>query len=69
MLYELERRVIQSSIDITNKMANTKSGKRYMRDGKFTPEFDELVKEKLDRWHVPGMSIAVIQDDEVCAKV
>ncbi|CZR50889.1 uncharacterized protein PAC_00763 [Phialocephala subalpina] len=49
-------------------MANTKSGKRYMRDGKFTPEFDELVKEKLDRWHVPGMSIAVIQDDEVCAK-
>ncbi|KAE8447453.1 hypothetical protein EG329_010726 [Mollisiaceae sp. DMI_Dod_QoI] len=42
--------------------------KSYMRDGKFTPEFDELAKERLERWHVPGMSIAVIEDDEVCAK-
>ncbi|KUJ22570.1 penicillin-binding protein [Mollisia scopiformis] len=39
-----------------------------MRDGKFTPEFDAFVKEKLDKWHVPGMSIAVIQGDDVCAK-
>jgi hypothetical protein len=50
-------------------MANIDNRKIYMRDGKFTPEFDELVKEKFERWHVPGMSIAVIQDDEVCAKV
>lgn len=45
------------------------NGKFYMRDGKFTPGFDELVKERLERWHVPGMSIAVIQDDEVTSKV
>jgi hypothetical protein len=45
------------------------SGKAYMRDGKFTPEFDELVKERLGKWHVPEISIAVIQDDEVIAKV
>ncbi len=51
-------------------MSSVKNNKKsYMRDGKFTPEFDELAKERLERWHVPGMSIAVIEDDEVCAKV
>lgn len=40
-----------------------------VRDGSFTPEFDDLVSKTLRRWKVPGLSIAVINNDEVLAKV
>ncbi|KAL5320683.1 hypothetical protein ACEPPN_011493 [Leptodophora sp. 'Broadleaf-Isolate-01'] len=39
-----------------------------VRDGSFTPEFDDLVSKTLRRWKVPGLSIAVINNDEVLAK-
>ncbi|KAH7364466.1 putative penicillin-binding protein [Rhexocercosporidium sp. MPI-PUGE-AT-0058] len=39
-----------------------------IRDGSFTPEFDELVAKSLRRWKAPGLSIAVISNDEVLAK-
>ena len=42
---------------------------KYIKDGQFTPVFDRLVTESMESWHVPGFSIAVIQDDQVCAKV
>lgn len=35
----------------------------------FSSSFEELVSKKLEEWHVPGMSIAVVQDDKVYAKV
>jgi hypothetical protein len=31
--------------------------------------FDELVKTLLEEWHVPGMSVAVIDGDQTFAKV
>jgi hypothetical protein len=42
---------------------------KYIKDGEFTAAFDCLVAESIERWKVPGLSIAVIQDEEVCAKV
>lgn len=35
----------------------------------FVPSFDALVDKKLQEAHVPGLSIAVIRDDKVHAKV
>jgi len=34
-----------------------------------TPAFEELVTKKLEEFHVPGVSIAVVHDDKVYAKV
>ena len=35
----------------------------------FTSEFSELVNKSLHHWKVPGISIAVIDDDDVYAEV
>lgn len=34
-----------------------------------TAEFDQLVEILMREWHVPGLSIAVIQGDQIDAKV
>jgi hypothetical protein len=34
-----------------------------------TRAFDELVQRTIDEWKVPGLSIAVVQGDEIYAKV
>jgi hypothetical protein len=41
---------------------------RYIKDGKFTAAFDSLVTESMARWKVPGLSIAVVYDEDVYAK-
>lgn len=35
----------------------------------FTASFDKLVSENLDRWHTPGLAMAVIQGDDTFSKV
>lgn len=40
-----------------------------IKDGVFTPAFDALVSAALKRRHIPGLSIAVIDDQTVFAKV
>ncbi len=35
----------------------------------FTKDFDALVKELLEEWHVPGIAIAVVDGDETWSKV
>ena len=35
----------------------------------FTKDFDALVEELLEEWHVPGIAIAVVDEDETCSKV
>jgi hypothetical protein len=35
----------------------------------FDAKFAQLVKETLDKWHVPGLSIAVVDGDDVWAEV
>lgn len=35
----------------------------------FTPTFDKLVTQNLDRWHTPGLAIAVIRGNETFSKV
>jgi hypothetical protein len=35
----------------------------------FDDDFDVLVKEELEKWKVPGLSIAIIQNSEVYSKV
>ena len=40
-----------------------------LRSSPFTPRFDELVKENLDRWHTPGLAIAVIAGADTYSKV
>jgi hypothetical protein len=42
---------------------------KYIKDGQFTGAFDYLVTESMGSWKVPGLSVAAIQDEEVCAKV
>lgn len=44
-------------------------GLTLIRDGCFTSAFDDLVSKTMSRWNVPGLSIAVIKDDTVMAKV
>lgn len=39
------------------------------RSNPFIPELDALVDETLDHFHVPGLSIAIIDGDETFAKV
>lgn len=34
----------------------------------FTTEFDALVSNLLDEWHVPGMSIAIVDGERTFAK-
>ena len=35
----------------------------------FTKDFDTLVEELLEEWHVPGIAIAVVDGDETWTKV
>lgn len=35
----------------------------------FTPSFDDEVAQLLDKWHVPGLSIAVIDGNDTFSKV
>jgi CubicO group peptidase (beta-lactamase class C family) len=34
-----------------------------------TYEFEKLVQEMMKEWNVPGLSIAIVQGDEIYAKV
>ena len=34
-----------------------------------TPEFDQLVLEKIKEFNVPGLSLAVVQGDDIYSKV
>ena len=53
----------------TNRKDEMEGSNKYIKGGQFTPAFDSLVTESMESWHVPGFSIAVIQDDQVRAKV
>ena len=35
----------------------------------FTPDFDKLVKDTLDRWYTPGIAIAVVDGNKTFSKV
>ena len=35
----------------------------------FTSSFDKLVSQNLDRWHTPGLAIAVIRGEDTFSKV
>jgi len=35
----------------------------------FTDEFEALVRENLERWHVPGLAVAVVDGDDTWAEV
>ena len=35
----------------------------------FTPAFNALVKDTLDYWHIPGLSIAIIDGNDTFTKV
>lgn len=35
----------------------------------FTPDFDKLVADTLDHWHIPGISIAVVHGNKTFSKV
>ena len=35
----------------------------------FTASFDKLVDRNLDRWHTPGLAIAVLRGEETFSKV
>jgi len=34
-----------------------------------TAEFDQLIEEMMNEWHVPGLAVAVINGDEIHSKV
>lgn len=34
-----------------------------------TAEFDQMVERLMEEWHVPGLSIAVVQGDHIDEKV
>ena len=35
----------------------------------FTASFDKLVSQNLDRWHTPGLAIAVVHGEDIFSKV
>ena len=35
----------------------------------FTAGFDRLVTQNLDRWHTPGLAIAVVHGEDIFSKV
>ncbi len=35
----------------------------------FTESFDKLVNQNLEKWHTPGLAIAVIQGEDTFSKV
>ena len=35
----------------------------------FTESFDELVTQNLDRWHTPGLAIAVVHGEDIFSKL
>ena len=37
--------------------------------GPLDRKFDQLVKETLELWHVPGVSVAVVEGENTWAKV
>ena len=38
-------------------------------DGVFNPSFDSFVEDTLREWHVPGLSIAVVDNGNIVSKV
>lgn len=38
-------------------------------DGPLDKNFEKLVKETLDLWHVPGVSVAVVDGEKIYAQV
>ncbi|KAM4054610.1 beta-lactamase [Hirsutella rhossiliensis] len=38
------------------------------RENPYTADYDALASKILDQWHVPGMSIAVVDGDDIFAK-
>ena len=39
------------------------------RPSPFTPSFDSLVNSSLERWHAPGLAVAVIDGEKTYSKV
>lgn len=39
------------------------------QDGPLDEDFEKLVKETLELWHVPGVSVAVVDGDNTWTKV
>jgi CubicO group peptidase (beta-lactamase class C family) len=33
------------------------------------PEFEKLIQERMKEWNVPGLSLALVQGDEIYTKV
>lgn len=42
---------------------------KYVVKDPFDEEFDRMVEETLQHWHVPGLSVAVVHGDDTFAKV
>lgn len=40
-----------------------------MTSSPFTASFDKLVSQNLDRWHTPGLAVAVIDGEDTFSKV
>jgi hypothetical protein len=34
-----------------------------------SPEFEKFVQEKVEEWHVPGLSLAIVQGDDIHTSV
>ena len=35
----------------------------------FTASFDELVSQNMDRWHTPGLAVAIVHGEDTFSKV
>jgi len=44
-------------------------GSKTVQDGGFTAEFDSMVSKSMEHWKVPGLSIAIIDNASILAKV
>lgn len=40
-----------------------------MSNEEYFAKYDKLINESLERWHVPGISIAVVDGDSTYSKV
>ena len=59
----------EALLTLPGVIADSKQHVLQSRSSPFHKEFEKLVKENLDFWHVPGISIAVVDGEESWAEV
>lgn len=59
----------RSSVAAAEQNPATTAGESAARSKLFTPDFNEYVKDLMSEWNNPGISLAVVDEEDVYAEV